>query len=63
MDYKDRVVVIKEQKTADNYGGFVTEMVEAERDMDHFSNKYAVSDHYVCYVKYADRIVKAAPSA
>ena len=29
MDYKDRVVVIKEQKTADNYGGFVTEMVEA----------------------------------
>ena len=38
-------------------------MVEAERDMDHFANKYAVSDHYVCYVKYADRIVKAAPSA
>ena len=37
-------------------------MVEAERDMDHFANKYAVSDHYVCYVKYADRIVKAAPS-
>ena len=28
MDYKDRVVVIKEQKTADNYGGFVTEMEE-----------------------------------
>ena len=28
MDYKDRVVIIKEQKTADNYGGFVTEMVE-----------------------------------
>ena len=28
MDYKDRVVVIKEQKIADNYGGFVTEMVE-----------------------------------
>ena len=38
-------------------------MVEAERDMDHFANKYAVSDHYVCYVKYADRIVKAAPSS
>ena len=38
-------------------------VVEAERDMDHFANKYAVSDHYVCYVKYADRIVKAAPSA
>lgn len=38
-------------------------MVEAERDMDHFSNKFAASDHYVCYVKYADRIVKAAPSA
>ena len=38
-------------------------MVEAERDMDHFANNYAVSDHYVCYVKYADRIVKAAPSA
>ena len=35
-------------------------MVEAERDMDHFANKYAVSDHYVCYVKYADRIVKAS---
>ena len=28
MDYKDKVVIIKEQKTADNYGGFVTEMVE-----------------------------------
>ena len=38
-------------------------MVEAERDMDHFANKYAVSDHYVCYVKYADRIVKAAQGA
>ena len=38
-------------------------MVEAERDMDHFANKYAVSDHYVCYVKYADRIVKAAANA
>ena len=37
-------------------------MVEAERDMDHFANKYAVSDHYAVYVKYADRIVKAAPS-
>ena len=35
-------------------------MVEAERDMDHFANKYAVSDHYAVYVKYADRIVKAA---
>ena len=38
-------------------------MVESERDMDHFATKFAVSDHYVCYVKYADRIVKAAPSA
>ena len=28
MDYKDKVVIIKEQKTTDNYGGFVTEMVE-----------------------------------
>ena len=35
-------------------------MVESERDMDHFSTKFAVSDHYVCYVKYADRIVKAS---
>ena len=35
-------------------------MVEAERDMDHFANKYAVSDHYAVYVKYADRIVKAS---
>ena len=38
-------------------------MIESERDMDHFATKFAVSDHYVCYVKYADRIVKAAPSA
>ena len=36
-------------------------MAESERDMDHFATKYAVSDHYVCYVKYADRIVKAVP--
>ena len=28
MDYKDKVLIIKEQKTADNYGGFVTEIVE-----------------------------------
>ena len=28
MDYKDKVVIIKERKTTDNYGGFVTEMVE-----------------------------------
>ena len=28
MDYKDKVVVIKEQKTADSYGGFTTEMME-----------------------------------
>ena len=35
-------------------------MVESERDMDHFATKFAVSDHYVCYVKYADRIVKAS---
>ena len=35
-------------------------MVESERDMDHFATKCAVSDQYVCYVKYADRIVKAS---
>ena len=28
MDYKDKVVIIKEQRTADDYGGFVTEMME-----------------------------------
>ena len=28
MDYKDKVVIIKEEKIADNYGGFVTEMEE-----------------------------------
>ena len=28
MDFRDKVIIIKEQKTADNYGGFVTEMVE-----------------------------------
>ena len=28
MDFRDKVVIIKEQKTADNYGGFTTEMVE-----------------------------------
>ena len=28
MDFRDKVVIIKEEKTADNYGGFVTEMVE-----------------------------------
>ena len=28
MDFRDKVVIIKEQKTADNYGGFVTEMIE-----------------------------------
>ena len=28
MEYKDKVVIIKEQKTADDYGGFYTEMVE-----------------------------------
>ena len=28
MDYKDKVVIIKEQKTADNYGGFDAKMVE-----------------------------------
>ena len=28
MDFMDKVVIIKEEKTADNYGGFVTEMVE-----------------------------------
>ena len=33
-------------------------MVEADRDITTFSNKYAVSEHYVAYVKYADRIVK-----
>ncbi|MGM9543626.1 MAG: N4-gp56 family major capsid protein [Romboutsia timonensis] len=35
-------------------------MVEADRDINTFSTKYAVSDHYVAYVKYADRIVKFA---
>ena len=35
-------------------------MVEADRDINTFSTKYAVSDHYVAYVKYADRIVKCA---
>ena len=29
MDFRDKVVITKEEKTADNYGGFVTEMVEA----------------------------------
>ena len=28
MDYKDKVIIVKEEKVADNYGGFVTEMVE-----------------------------------
>ena len=28
MDYKDKVAIIKEQRFTDNYGGFVTEMVE-----------------------------------
>ena len=35
-------------------------MVEADRDITTFSTKYAVSDHYAPYVKYADRIVKYA---
>ena len=35
-------------------------MVEADRDINTFSTKYAVSDHYAPYVKYADRIVKYA---
>ncbi len=33
-------------------------LVEADRDINTFSTKYAVSDHYAPYVKYADRIVK-----
>ena len=33
-------------------------MVEMDRDMAHFSTAFAVSDHYVAYLKYADRIVK-----
>ena len=33
-------------------------MVEADRDINTFSTKYAVSEHYAPYVKYADRIVK-----
>ena len=33
-------------------------LVEADRDITTFSNKYAVSEHYVAYVKYADRIVR-----
>ena len=28
MDYKDKFIIIKVRKTADNSGGFVTEMVE-----------------------------------
>ena len=28
MDFRDKVVIIKKEKTADNCGGFVTEMVE-----------------------------------
>ena len=35
-------------------------IVEADRDITTFSTKYAVSDHYAPYVKYADRIVKYA---
>ena len=35
-------------------------LVEADRDINTFSTKYAVSDHYAPYVKYADRIVKYA---
>ena len=37
-------------------------MVEMDRDINTFSTKFAVSDHYVPYVKYADRIVKCAKS-
>ena len=37
-------------------------MVEMDRDITTFSTKFAVSDHYVPYVKYADRIVKCAKS-
>ena len=33
-------------------------MVEMDRDMAHFSTAFAVSDHYVDYLKYADRIIK-----
>ena len=33
-------------------------MVEMDRDMAHFSTAFAVSDHYVAYLKYADRIVR-----
>ena len=33
-------------------------MVEMDRDTAHFSTVFAVSDHYVAYLKYADRIVK-----
>ena len=33
-------------------------MVEMDRDLAHFSTAFAVSDHYVAYLKYADRIVK-----
>ena len=35
-------------------------LVEADRDITTFSTKYAVSEHYTAYVKYADRIVKYA---
>ena len=38
-------------------------MVEADRDISTFSTKYAVSEHYAPYVKYADRIVKYAKAS
>ena len=33
-------------------------MVETDRNIKNFTNQFVVSDHYGCYVKYADRIVR-----
>ena len=33
-------------------------IVETDRNIKNFTNQFVVSDHYGCYVKYADRIVK-----
>ena len=33
-------------------------IVETDRNIKNFTNQFVVSDHYGCYVKYADRIVR-----
>ena len=33
-------------------------IIETDRNIKNFTNQFVVSDHYGCYVKYADRIVK-----